>query len=40
MSIHSFPEHPILLVDDEPQALKVFTIILEFKASTTCSMPG
>ena len=30
MSIHSFPEHPILLVDDEPRALRVFTMILEF----------
>jgi len=30
MSIHSLPEHPILLVDDEPQALESFRIILEF----------
>ena len=31
MSIHSFPEHPVLLVDDEPRALKSLTITLEFE---------
>ncbi|MEN6438342.1 MAG: response regulator, partial [Syntrophobacter sp.] len=31
MSIPSLPEHPILLVDDEAQALESFRIILEFK---------
>ncbi len=30
MSIHSFPEHPVLLVDDEPQALESFAMILDF----------
>lgn len=30
MELHSFPDHPILLVDDEAQALESFTIALEF----------
>lgn len=30
MQIHSFPEHPILLVDDEAKVLESFRITLEF----------
>jgi DNA-binding NtrC family response regulator len=30
MSIQTFPDHPILLVDDEAQALESFSIILDF----------
>lgn len=30
MSIRTFPDHPILLVDDEAQALESFSIILDF----------
>ena len=29
MQIHSFPEHPILLVDDEAKALESFKFTLE-----------
>ena len=41
MQIHSFPDYPILLVDDEAKALESLTITLEFNGvnNLTC-MPG